>query len=112
MNVDEIDKDQYDKAGGVNVVQDLVSLKYYSLEFYATLQNGTKKPYELKGFSDAYKGAAGTKISYVDENNIWLQPCVEYDQNSISTDKCCYSIHTAKPKDNFEIYTYLYPKGA
>ena len=110
FNVEEIDKDQYGEANGINVIQDLVSLKYYALEFYAVLEDGSKKSYELKNFSDAYKGATGTKIAYVDENNVWLVPFVELDQDSISANKCCYSIHTAKPKDNLEIYTNLYLK--
>jgi len=107
LNVNTISKKKYESSSGINVVQDLVNPGYYSLDFYYFNSENEKISYDFVNLRDAYNGATGTNISYVDDNEIWLSPfSTDNDRHEDNYDFCYYSVHISKSVK--DIYVYLF----
>lgn len=80
LKVDEISQDEYEAANGINVVNDLVKFKYYSLDFYTTINDEEEVHYGFVNLRDWYNGATGTPIKYVDDNGSNIYPAITDDK--------------------------------
>ena len=103
FNVEEITKNSFQEANGVNVIHDLVSNKFYSLEFYVIDHESNQYTIDFINLKDAYNGAKGTPIAYQDEHQNWIIP---FGGMVSEKEENYYNIHITN-KD-FEIYTYLF----
>lgn len=102
FNVEEITKNSFQEANGVNVIHDLVSNKFYSLEFYVIDHESNQYTIDFINLKDAYNGAKGTPIAYKDDNQNWITPFAGMVSEKEAN---YYSIHITN--EDFEIYTYL-----
>lgn len=102
FNVEEITKNSFQEANGVNVIHDLVSNKFYSLEFYVIDHESNQYTIDFINLKDAYNGAKGTPIAYQDEHQNWIIP---FGGMVSEKEENYYNIHITN--EDFEIYTYL-----
>lgn len=73
LKVDAIDKGDYEKAEGFNVVHDVVGGGYYRLSFDAVGDDAIIH-YDFLSLVDPYKGAPKTFAMYMDDNNSTIKP--------------------------------------
>lgn len=106
LQINQISETNYLESNGKNVIKDSINGKYYSIVFTINYQGSETKQIEFINFKDAYNGAKGTPISYVDDNNYWLTPCTT-NNNKIMNSTNCYYIVELNFK-NIELFTYLY----
>lgn len=108
LNITEITEESFQNSNGRNVINDLVSNKFYSIEFYVTDNDSNKIVIDFSYLEDAFDGATGTRISYKDQNNNWITPFTtdERDYRDDNDKAESYSIHITD-KD-FEVFSYLY----
>ena len=101
--VAEINYEQYCSSNYQNVVEDLVTSKYYALELYVTDSDGTRTKYEIGKLVDYYEGVIALPILYSD-GNIDISP-VMYRRKVDSEIEAkkgdyCYTVWTNEPGDH------------
>lgn len=106
LKVNKISKDVFDSRDGLNVIKDEVKGGYYELTFSYIDEQKEQYNYNFKNLKDAYDGAAGTPISYKDDNNCWFSPHTSMNSKDLEMKDCYYSVHLKN--SNLEIYAYLY----
>ena len=74
LDVWDISKEEYGAANGVNVVLDLITLKYYGLSFYYLDSESTRHDYTFSNLDDAYHGSYKVPIDYKDDFGTYLSP--------------------------------------
>lgn len=66
--------EEYLNANGKNVIKDAINGSCYSLQFIVIFSENNTQQIDFINFKDAYDGAMGTPIRYVDDNDCWLTP--------------------------------------
>lgn len=111
FSVSEISIDDYLMAAGQNVVQDLVALKYYSLDLYFEDKNGTRTDYEISNLSDMHNQSTEVPVAYTN-SNIEIWPCINSVSDSQISIKICYLIQIYDFLNTNEAVAFdLYLKG-
>lgn len=72
--IDPISEEEYLNANGKNVIKDAINGSCYSLQFIVIFSENNTQQIDFINFKDAYDGATGTPIRYVDDNDCWLTP--------------------------------------
>ncbi|MGM9814396.1 MAG: hypothetical protein ACI32C_05865 [Candidatus Enteromonas sp.] len=106
--IEPIAEEEYEKAKGINVTRDEINGSHYSMRFSIARPGEDPETVDFANFKDAYDGARGTPISYVDDNRWWFSPLTWGKDETLSTTTATYSIENYKEK--FEVYAFLYPK--
>ena len=106
LYIDSISEEEYLKANGENVIQDAINGKFYSLEFLVNFSETETKKLNFLNFKDAYNGATGIPIDYVDEYGNRFYPISINNSQTFSDIENYYSV-TYK-SFGYEIYTFLY----
>ena len=111
FSVSEISIDDYLMAAGQNVVQDLVALKYYSLDLYIEDKSGTRIDYEISNLSDMHNESTEVPVAYTN-SNIEIWPCINSVSDSQTSIKICYLIQIYDFLNTNEAVAFdLYLKG-
>lgn len=105
LAIEQITKSEYLNANGQNVIKDAISNNYYSVNFEKH-SNDDIENVPFTNLKDAYDGAEGTPISYVDDNGYWLIPFTSENGKIVSYSNSYYAIHIVDL--NFESFVYLY----
>lgn len=105
LAIEQITKSEYLNANGQNVIKDAISNNYYSVNFEKH-SNDDIENVPFTNLKDAYDGAEGTPISYVDDNGYWLIPFTSENGKIVSYSNSYYAIHIVDL--NFELFVYLY----
>lgn len=105
LAIEQITKSEYLNANGQNVIKDAISNNYYSVNFEKH-SNDDIENVPFTNLKDAYYGAEGTPISYVDDNGYWLIPFTSENGKIVSYSNSYYAIHIVDL--NFESFVYLY----
>ena len=69
--IEQISENDYLSSNGKNVINDAINNNYFSLKFIINFADSDIIQVDFLNFKDAYDGANGTPISYVDDNNSW-----------------------------------------
>ena len=102
--IEAISENDYLTSNGKNVIKDAINSKYFSLEFIIYFSEDDTRQIDFLNFKDAYDGASGTPISYVDDNGYWLTPFTSQNNVVLPDMECCYSINII----DLKLFTYLY----
>lgn len=105
LAIEQITKSEYLNANGQNVIKDAISNNYYSVNFEKH-SNDDIENVPFTNLKDAYDGAEGTPVSYVDDNGYWLTPFTSENGRTLSYLNSYYSVHIKN--STFELITYLY----
>lgn len=106
LSVNRISKDVYLEADGINTVEDGINGNFYSLNCVVRLADGGVKTIDFVHLKDAYGGAKGTPVSYVDDHDNWLTPFTSLNNGSVSEEECYYSVDLNSY--DFDLFAYLY----
>lgn len=104
--ITRLSETEYIQQNGKNVIRDGINNEYYLLEFTLCYEENNMQRIDFFNFRDAYKGAAGTPISYVDDNNCWFTPISARNNYILPSSECCCSV--SANVDGFEFYSYLF----
>ncbi len=99
--VEQISEEEYLAANGKNVIMDAVSYDYFSLEFNIFFSDDDIYQVDFYNFVDAYDGATGTPISYIDDNRWWLTPQTVSSNKIAPVDERYYNV------ENFNICEFF-----
>lgn len=111
LKIEKITEEAFVLSKGVNVFGDEVGGGFYSLLFTFKDASTNESRYDFINLADAYNGSTDLPISYVDDNQTWLNPHTSSDRSPLPYEKCVYSIHITGGDGYDELYSYLYPKG-
>ena len=104
--IEEISEDKYFEHNGKNVIKDAISGNYYSIIFTFESEEFTSQRIDFLNFKDAYDGATGTPIAYVDDNRSWFTPHTSLNNDLLPQSECYYSIEIDFADTS--LYSYLY----
>ena len=105
LYVKPISKNEYLNGNGRNVIKDAINGNYFSLEFLIHFSEEETVQFDFINLKDAFDGATGTRISYVDDNNTWFKPrtTINGEIAPISIRNCYVEVHS-----DFEFGAFLY----
>ncbi len=112
--VTEIDENDYSSANGMNVVQDLWNLKYYSLEFHAIDDGGIRTNYDFVNLRDIHPKVKAQPIYYTGDGCLDIIPWGLYDGELASKSYNYYGVGIFKMNEERRkriLHTLLYIKG-
>lgn len=104
--IEQISENDYLSSNGKNVINDAINNNYFSLKFIINFADSDIIQVDFLNFKDAYDGANGTPISYVDDNNSWWRPFTSKNNDTLPKSECYYSINFNI--DNIDLFVYLY----
>lgn len=106
LSINQISKDDFLVADGVNVVEDEINGNFYLLNCLVRLANNEVQKINFLNLKDAYDGAKGAPISYVDDNNYWLTPFTSENNETLPVSECYYSVNI--DINDFKLSAYLH----
>lgn len=110
--IEQISKNDYLSSNGKNVIEDSINNNCFSLELIVNFSKDDTQKIEFLNFKDAYDGAEGTPISYVDDNHYWFTPYTTLNNEILPQRECYYSIHFKIRDLNLFVYFYATVKEA
>jgi hypothetical protein len=104
--IKQISENEFFNENGKNVIKDAINNNYFSVEFIVNFSENDAQQIDFFNFKDAYNGATGTPISYVDDNDCWLTPFTSENNEILPELECYYSVNLNI--SGFELFVYLY----
>ncbi len=104
LKIAKISEDVYAGSNGKNVIKDEVRSGYYSIVFFKVGVKDEPTYFDFFNFKDAYNGATGTPICYVDDNGWRLVP---FTNNYQDDEQPTYMISMTKNEPKIFSYCYL-----
>lgn len=104
--IEPISENDYIASNGKNVIKDAINNDYFSIELIINFSENDIQQIEFLNFKDAYDGASGTLIRYVDDNNCWFTPFTSQNNVVLPDMECYYSINFKI--GNSKLFAYLY----
>ena len=104
--IEQISENDYLTSNGKNVIKDAINDNCFSLKLIVNFSKSDIQQIDFLHFKDAYDGANGTPISYVDNNNCWLTPHTSLNNKLLPKEECYYSINLNV--SGFELFVYLF----
>lgn len=106
ISISRISKNELLNANGINVLEDGINGEFYSLNCVVMLPNNKTQIINFINLKDAYNGAKGTPISYVDDNYNYITPHTSLNKEILPSQKCYYAINLNSY--DFYLFAYLY----
>ena len=105
LYIKPISKNEYINGKGRNVIKDAINGNYFSLEFFIHFSEEDVVQFDFLNLRDAFDGATGTRISYVDDNRTWFTPQTTLNSKVLPKSECRYVVEIY---GDFELGFYLY----
>lgn len=104
--IEKISENDYLVSNRKNVIKDAINNNYFSIKLIIHFSENDIHQIDFINFKDAYYGATGTPISYVDDNDCWLTPFTSQNNVVRPDEECYYSINVKI--GNSKLFAYLY----